>query len=285
MRRLLFTGPLCEYASRRTRDVMYRLLTDASPYGRALLQAQLHEGEMRPLLVPAGQARGGIDAPRPPRVHLLATRDGRHVPRLHRGDCRKRRRRFAHAAQHNVQLASQHRRALETGLLLADGPAERQGSAVWHELIAATHFVLEKAQPQPRILRRRSRTTRPTAYRDARAARADGRDRSAHPRAGGDGVDSDPLQQLAARGRQVAHRQVDGCLDRNRRGRGDAGGSVRLLLPATLGDIPGAETQTPDIRDQPGGDALFQFWMENRRKEDERLGRDRGRAGGGDRDG
>ena len=63
------------------------------------------------------------------------------------------------------------------------------------------------------------------------------------------------------------------------------GGSVRLLLPATLGDIPGAETQTPDIRDQPGGDALFQFWMENRRKEDERLGRDRGRAGGGDRDG
>ena len=32
MRRLLFTS-LCEYASRRTRDVMYRLLTDASPYG------------------------------------------------------------------------------------------------------------------------------------------------------------------------------------------------------------------------------------------------------------
>ena len=29
------------------------------------------------------------------------------------------------------------------------------------------------------------------------------------------------------------------------------GGSVRLLLPATLGDIPGAETQIPDIRDPP----------------------------------
>ena len=63
------------------------------------------------------------------------------------------------------------------------------------------------------------------------------------------------------------------------------GGSVRLLLPATLGDIPGAETQTPDIRDQPGGDALFQFWMEKRRREDERLGRDRDRARGGGRDG
>ena len=61
--------------------------------------------------------------------------------------------------------------------------------------------------------------------------------------------------------------------------------SVRLLLPATLGDIPGAETQTPDIRDQPGGEALFQFWMENRRKDDERLGRDRDRAGSGGRDG
>ena len=67
------------------------------------------------------------------------------------------------------RLASQHRRALETGLLLADGPAERQGSAVWHELIAATHFMLEKRRNRNAYFAAPLAHDATDAYRDARA--------------------------------------------------------------------------------------------------------------------
>ena len=284
MRRLLFTS-LCEYASRRTRDVMYRLLTDASPYGVRCCKRSCTKGKcdlcwylqdthvaesthhvhhecIYSQLVTVGMYRGFIEA-------TAGSDDER-----------------AHTRRSTTaQLASQHRRALETGLLLADGPAERQGSTVWHELIAATHFVLEKRRNRNAYFATPLAYDATDAYRDARAlaqtvatglrilALAETEWIQIHynnwlPEDG-----KSPIDKWTAAWIETGAAEVT------------QGGSVRLLLPATLGDIPGAETQTPDIRDQPGGDALFQFWMENRRKEDERLGRDRGRAGGGDRDG
>ena len=167
MRRLLFTS-LCEYASRRTRDVMYRLLTDASPYGVRCCKRSCTKGKcdlcwylqdthvaesthhvhhecIYSQLVTVGILRGFIEA----------TGDDDERTRTRRST--------------TAQLASQHRRALETGLLLADGPAERQGSAVWHELIAATHFVLEKRRNRNAYFATPLAYDATDAYRDARA--------------------------------------------------------------------------------------------------------------------
>ena len=168
MRRLLFTS-LCEYASRRTRDVMYRLLTDASPYGVRCCKRSCTKGKcdlcwylqdkhvaesthhvhhecIYSQLVTVGMYRGFIEA-------TAGSDDER-----------------AHTRRSTTaQLASQHRRALETGLLLADGPAERQGSAVWHELIAATHFILEKRRNRNAYFATPLAYDATDAYRDARA--------------------------------------------------------------------------------------------------------------------
>ena len=43
------------------------------------------------------------------------------------------------------------------------------------------------------------------------------------------------------------------------------GGSVRRFHQRRSATSP-AQRRRPDIRDQPGGDALFQFWMEKRRR-------------------
>ena len=279
MRRLLFTS-LCENASRRTRDVMYRLLTDALPYGVRCCKRSCTKGEMRPLLVPAGQARGGIDAPRPPRVHLLATRDGRNLARLYRGN-RRRRRAHAHAAQHNVAA----RFAAPSNARDRPAPRRRPRRTARQRSLARAH--------RSNTLHARKRRNcnayfamplaydATDAYRDARAlaqtvatacASSRWRRRSGSRFTTTTGCHEDgksPIDKWTAAWIETGAAEVT------------QGGSVRLLLPATLGDIPGAETQIPDIRDQPGGDALFQFWMEKRRREDERLGRDRDRAGVG----
>ena len=162
---------------------------------------------------------------------------------------------------------------------------EEPENAVWHELIAATHFMLEKRRNRNAYFAAPLAHDATDAYRDARAlaqtvatglrilALAETEWIQIHynnwlPEDG-----KSPIDKWTAAWIETGAAEVT------------QGGSVRLLLPATLGDIPGAETQTPDIRDQPGGDALFQFWMEKRRREDERLGRDRDRVGGGGRDG
>ena len=247
---------------------MYRLLTDASIFDTPRAAAA-SKGNAT-LLVPAGHARGGIDAPRPPRVHLLATRDGRQV-RLHRGDWRRRRARTV--AQPRARFAAP---SSARDSCAADG-AERQRVGT----SAGTNSCSKSGR------NRNAYFAAPLAH-DATDATsralaqtvATGRILALAETSGFRFTTTTGCQRTASRPSTSGRLQ-----DRNRRGRVTQGGSVRLLLPATLGDIPGAETQTPDIRDQPGGDALFQFWMENRRKEDERLGRDRERAGVGVGDG
>ena len=131
---------------------------------------------------------------------------------------------------------------------------EEPENAVWHELIAATHFVLEKRRNRNAYFATPLAYDATDAYRDARAlaqtvatglrilALAETEWIQIHynnwlPEDG-----KSPIDKWTAAWIETGAAEVT------------QGGSVRLLLPATLGDIPGAETQTPDIRDQPGGD-------------------------------
>ena len=42
--------------------------------------------------------------------------------------------------------------------------------------------------------------------------------------------------------------------------------------PVDGGEVAGAETEIPDIRGLPGGDAVYNFWMEARKKDGALLG-------------
>ena len=160
MRRLLFTS-LCGYGSRRALDV-----AASSPTLRRTAWLLQQREEMRPLLVPqdthvaesthhvhheciysqlvtVGMYRGFIEATGDDDEHTC-TRRSTNV-----------------AARFAAPSSARDR------LLLAMAPPK--GNAVWHELIAATHFMLEKRRNRNAYFAAPLAHDATDAYRDARA--------------------------------------------------------------------------------------------------------------------
>ena len=143
---------------------------------------------------------------------------------------------------------------------------------MWHELIAATMLVLEKRRNRNAYFAMPLAYDAADVYREARTlaqtvatglrllAMAETDWIKIHYNNWVPEDGKSPIDQWTARWVESGAATVM------------PGGHVRLLLPATLGEVAGAETEIPDIRGLPGGDAVYNFWMEARKKDGALLG-------------
>ena len=271
MRSMLFSS-LCEYGSRHTRDVLYRIITDAGHFGSRCNKRGATRGccdlcwYLKDVKVTESTHHVFHECP----YAQIAT-CGMYRAFIGTVGSDDERRRTQQTP--TATLCAQHRRALQTGLLIEEGStAEAQHSEVWHELIAATMLVLEKRRNRNAYFAMPLAYDAADVYREARTlaqtvatglrllamAETDWIKIHYNNWAPEDG--KSPIDKWTARWIESGAATVM------------PSGHVRLLLPATLGEVAGAETEIPDIRGLPGGDAVYNFWMDARKKDGALLG-------------